>query len=118
LIAKTTIIIASFFGMASGCAPAIVLAAEPAPQAAAGDATKGLDRLRDAIKDAYNRGDPDAMTRYLHPDAVIVFPDGSVLKGRDACCCGCCGETQIRNMGLNTASIQFAQWPSINRARR
>lgn len=84
MIAKTTIILASFFSLASGCAPAIVLAAEPAPQASPGDATKGLDRLRDAIKDAYNRADPDAMTRYLHPDAVIVFPDGSVLKGRDA----------------------------------
>ena len=84
MIAKSTIILASFFSMASGCAPVIVLAAEPAPQAAAGDSTKGLDRLRDAIKDAYNRGDTNALTSYLHPDAVIIFPDGSVLRGRDA----------------------------------
>jgi len=84
VIAKSTIILASFFSMAFGCAPAIVSAAEPAPQAAANDPTKGLDRLRNAIKNSYNRGDADAMTRYLHPDVVIVFPDGSVLKGRDA----------------------------------
>jgi hypothetical protein len=62
VIAKSTIILASFFIIASGRPPAIVLAAEPAPQADANDPTKGLDRLRDAIKDAYNRGDTDAMT--------------------------------------------------------
>jgi len=44
----------------------------------------GLDSLRSAMKDAYARGDIEAMMRYLHPDVVIVFPDGSILKGPQA----------------------------------
>ena len=84
MIAKTTIILASFFSLTSGLPPTIALAAEPVARSADGDSTEGLDRLRDALKNAYNQGDPEAMTRYLHPDVVIIFPDGSVLKGRDA----------------------------------
>lgn len=81
MIAKTMLLLVAFCCLAFGLTPFLVLAAEPA---APGDATAGLDRLRTAIKDAYNRGDTEAMARYLHPDVVIVFPDGSVLKGRDA----------------------------------
>jgi ketosteroid isomerase-like protein len=84
MIAKTMLFLVVFFGLAFGYAPALVLAAEPAAQVATDNSTAGLDRLRDAIKDAYNRGDVDGMARYLHPDVVIVFPDGSVLKGPDA----------------------------------
>ncbi len=56
------------------------------PQAApAVDASiAGLDHLRAAMKDAYAKGDIDAMMRYLHPDVVIIFPDGSILKGKQA----------------------------------
>lgn len=84
MIAKTMMFLVLFFGLAFGYTPVLVLAAEPAAQAANDNSTAGLDHLRDAIKDAYNRGDTDAMAHYLHPDVVIVFPDGSVLKGRDA----------------------------------
>jgi ketosteroid isomerase-like protein len=46
--------------------------------------TAGLDHLRSAMKDAYAKGDIEGMMRYLHPDIVIVFPDGSILKGPQA----------------------------------
>ena len=71
----------AFFSLLLGFTPALVQTAEPAAPTASANATAGLDRLRTAIKDAYNRGDPEAMARYLHPDVVIVFPDGSILKG-------------------------------------
>jgi len=45
--------------------------------------TSGLDHLREALSDAYNRGDIEGMIRYLDPDVVIIFPDASVSKGRD-----------------------------------
>jgi ketosteroid isomerase-like protein len=60
------------------------VADELSTSTAASESTAGLDRLRAAVEDAYNRRDIDAMARYLHPDVVIVFPDGSVLKGPDA----------------------------------
>ena len=81
MIAKTTLSLVAFFCLMFGLTRVPVLAAEPA---ATDPSTAGLDRLRTAIKDAYNRGDTEAMARYLHPDVVIVFPDGSLLKGRDA----------------------------------
>ncbi|HKQ79826.1 MAG TPA: SgcJ/EcaC family oxidoreductase [Blastocatellia bacterium] len=84
MIAKTTIILASFFSLTYGPPLVIALAAEPVARSADNNSTEGLDRLRDALKNAYNQGDPEAMARYLHPDVVIIFPDGSVLKGRDA----------------------------------
>lgn len=69
----------------------VVIAAVPAtaadntPTATAEDASiAGLNKLRAAMKDAYAKGDIDGMMRYLHPDVVIVFPDGSVLKGPQA----------------------------------
>jgi ketosteroid isomerase-like protein len=46
-------------------------------------ATAGIDHLRDAIKSAYSAGDIDAMLRYVHPDCLVIFPDGEILKGRD-----------------------------------
>jgi ketosteroid isomerase-like protein len=46
--------------------------------------TAGLDHLRAAMKGAYAKGDIEGMIRYLHPDIVIVFPDGSILKGPQA----------------------------------
>lgn len=78
--AKSTLLLATFFCFATLAANA----AEPPPPPPAAPSTAGLDRLRTAVKDAYNRGDVDALVRYLHPDVVIVFPDGALLKGRDA----------------------------------
>jgi ketosteroid isomerase-like protein len=46
--------------------------------------TLPLDHLLAAIQDAYVKDDLDAMTRYLHPHVVIVFPNGIILKGREA----------------------------------
>jgi ketosteroid isomerase-like protein len=56
----------------------------PSTPPTADGATAGLDHLRTALKDAYAKGDIDAMMRYLHPDVVVVFPDGSILKGPQA----------------------------------
>lgn len=84
MIAKRTVFLVAFLRLAFGLTPGVVSAAEPAAQAATDNSTAGLDHLRAAIKDAYNRGDTEAMVRYLHPDVVIIFPDARVLKGRDA----------------------------------
>ncbi len=84
MIVQITILAVSFFSLTFGFSPSVIRAAEPGAQITIDKSTAGLDRLRDAIKDAYNRGDVDGMARYLHPDVVIVFPDGSVLKGPDA----------------------------------
>jgi len=78
------ILLGLFLSLTLGFTSAKMLAAEPAAQAAPDNSTAGLDHLRAALKEAYNRGDPEAMARYLHPDVVIIFPDGSVLKGREA----------------------------------
>ena len=43
--------------------------------------TAGLDRLRAALEEAYNKGDIEAMASYIHSDAIIIFPDGTFLKG-------------------------------------
>src|SRR4051794_8515902 len=43
-----------------------------------------VDALRDQLKTAYQHGDANAMLKYLHPQVVITFPDGTVLEGRDA----------------------------------
>src|SRR5688500_15591026 len=43
-----------------------------------------VDALRDQLKAAYAKGDVPGMTRFLHPDVVIIFPDGEILRGREA----------------------------------
>ncbi len=48
------------------------------------EAVRQLQQLRDSLDDAYNKGDVDRMLTYLHPDVLIVFPDGEVLHGREA----------------------------------
>lgn len=83
MIAKTTVFL-FFYCLAIAWTPTQALAQESAAQASPANSTSGLDHLRTAVKEAYQRGDVDALTSYLHPDVVIVFPDGSVLKGRDA----------------------------------
>ena len=67
-----------------GVVPAVLSVDNPAIPPATDTSTGGLDHLRAAIKNAYVKGDIDAMARYLHPDVVIVFPDGSILKGPPA----------------------------------
>ena len=62
-------------------------AAEPPATTAAPPATTAplpVDALRDQLKAAYQRGDVDGMLRYLHPQVVIIFPDGEILRGREA----------------------------------
>ena len=51
-----------------------------------GDAASAaqVDALREHLKAAYGRGDVQGMLKYLHPDVTIIFPDGEVLRGRDA----------------------------------
>ena len=66
-----------------GLATGRMWADSPASAPSAVIAADGIDHLRDAIKAAYNSGDVDAMLRYIHPEAVIVFQDGQILKGRD-----------------------------------
>jgi ketosteroid isomerase-like protein len=83
MILKATILIVAVALMV-GIVPASFAADNPSSPAATDPSTAGLDHLRAALKDAYSRGDVDTMIRYLHPDVVIVFPDGSVLKGPQA----------------------------------
>ena len=56
----------------------------PTDTSATDASVPGLDHLRAAMKDAYAKGDVDTMMHYLHPDVVIIFPDGSILKGPQA----------------------------------
>ncbi len=68
---------------------ALVLALQPAtkptkPTTAASppvDLQAAADALRGGIEAAYKKGDVAAMARYLHPDVVVIFPDGRVLEG-------------------------------------
>jgi ketosteroid isomerase-like protein len=83
MILKATIFVIGLALMV-GVVPARLSADNPSIPPATDQSTAGLDHLRAAIKDAYVKGDVDAMIRYLHPDVVIVFPDGSILKGPQA----------------------------------
>jgi ketosteroid isomerase-like protein len=83
MILKATIFVIGVALMV-GVVPAPLSADNPSIPPATDQSTAGLDHLRAAIKDAYVKGDVDAMMRYLHPDVVIVFPDGSILKGPQA----------------------------------
>ena len=75
------LVIVLVFLLVGGVAPAVLSVDNPTIPPATDTSTAGLDHLRAAIKDAYVKGDIDAMARYLHQDVVIVFPDGSILKG-------------------------------------
>ena len=52
---------------------------QPATQGATAD----LDRLRSRLQATYEAGDIKGMLKYLHPDVIVVFPDGKVLEGRE-----------------------------------
>jgi len=84
MTSRSSVALIVFLLLLCAIAPTASAADNPAIPAATDASTAGLDHLRAAIRDAYNKGDIDAMTRYLHPDVVIVFPDGSILKGPNA----------------------------------
>jgi len=65
---------------AAALAVTLALASPIAAQTTA-PADADIDRLRTALGDAYGRGDVEALLRYVHPEAVIVFPDGRTLRG-------------------------------------
>jgi ketosteroid isomerase-like protein len=81
MILKAMRLIVAMVALVIAVLPAAVLADNPAIPQATDPSTAGLDHLRAALKDAYAKGDVDAMMRYLHPDVVVIFPDGSILKG-------------------------------------
>lgn len=81
---KSMRLIIAVLALMIAIAPTLLAADNPAVAPATDQSTAGLDHLRAALKDAYIKGDVDAMMRYLHPDVVIIFPDGSILKGPEA----------------------------------
>lgn len=83
MISRSAVVVIVLFALALAVVPAAA-ADNPSTPLSADASTAGLDHLRAALKDAYAKGDIDAMMRYLHPDVVIVFPDGSILKGPQA----------------------------------
>ena len=63
--------------------PAILLALLLIQPAADLDPDAAADALREGLAEAYAAGDIAAMGRYLHREAVLIFPDGEVLVGVD-----------------------------------
>jgi ketosteroid isomerase-like protein len=43
-----------------------------------------VNKLREQLSSAYQRGDIDSLLKFLHPDVVIIFPDAQVLRGPQA----------------------------------
>ncbi len=84
MISKAKMFLIAVLVLFAGVVPAPIRGDNPSIAPAADTSTAGLDHLRAALKDAYVKGDVNAMSRYLHPDVVIVFPDGSILKGPQA----------------------------------
>ena len=46
--------------------------------------TSGVDKLRARVLESYRGGDVNALMPYLDADVVVVFPDGEILRGREA----------------------------------
>ncbi len=84
MVSRALVFVIAFVVLSVILVPASLPADNPAIPPATDASTAGLDHLRAALKEAYAKGDIDAIARYLHPDVVIVFPDGSILKGPDA----------------------------------
>lgn len=83
MISRSVVIVITLFALVVAVIPAAAVDNPSTPQTV-DEPSAGLDHLRAALKDAYAKGDIDAMMRYLHPDVVVVFPDGSILKGPQA----------------------------------
>jgi ketosteroid isomerase-like protein len=83
MISRSVVVVIVLFALVFAVVPAAA-ADDPSTPLSADASTSGLDHLRAAMKDAYAKNDIDAIMRYLHPDVVIVFPDGSILKGPQA----------------------------------
>jgi ketosteroid isomerase-like protein len=43
-----------------------------------------LRGLRDALKEAFNKKDIDALLKHLHPDVIVTWQNGEVSKGPEA----------------------------------
>src|SRR5207237_1068932 len=43
-----------------------------------------LRALRDAMKEAFNKKDIDALLKHLHPDVIVTWQNGEVSKGPGA----------------------------------
>lgn len=48
------------------------------------DLDASVNKLREQLSSAYQRGDIDGLLKFLHPDVVIIFPDAQVLRGPQA----------------------------------
>src|ERR1700730_9117360 len=83
MISRSAGVVITLFALAVAVIPAAAVDNPSTPQTV-DESSAGLDHLRAALKDAYAKGDIDAMMRYLHPDVKVVFPDGSILKGPQA----------------------------------
>lgn len=83
MISRSAVVVIALFALVVAVIPAAAVDNPSTPQTV-DEPSAGLDHLRAALKDAYAKGDIDAMMRYLHPDVVVVFPDGSILKGPQA----------------------------------
>jgi len=83
MISRSAVVVITLLALAVAVIPAAAVDDPSTPQTVA-ESSAGLDHLRAALKDAYAKGDIDAMMHYLHPDVVVVFPDGSILKGPQA----------------------------------
>jgi ketosteroid isomerase-like protein len=84
MMLKAPIFLVTLIASVAAVFPTALMADNPSIPPATDQSTAGLDHLRASLKDAYTKGDVDAMMRYLHPDVVIIFPDGSILKGPEA----------------------------------
>ncbi|HTL28966.1 MAG TPA: nuclear transport factor 2 family protein, partial [Tepidisphaeraceae bacterium] len=59
-----------------------LLAQSTQPTTAELDAS--VNKLRDAVSSAYQRGDIDGLLKFLHPNVTIIFPDARILRGPQA----------------------------------
>src|ERR1700721_1592220 len=84
MMLKAPIFLVTLIALVAAVFPTPLMADNPSIPPATDQSTAGLDHLRASLKDAYTKGDGDEIMRYLHPDVVIIFPDGSILKGPEA----------------------------------
>lgn len=64
--------------------PACMLVADTDTRGTNVDANDDITSLREAIVDAYNKRDIDALLSHLEPDVVITWQNAEVCKGHDS----------------------------------
>lgn len=69
----------------------------------------GLDKLRAKMTQAYAGGDVKAVLPYLDPEVVVVFPDGAIVRGRDALVAYVAGKTS----GPDAIVEKYANAPEV-----